>query len=472
MDLKNRRYNPSGELGVEEFRFPYPEDRFDAVVSTSVFTQMRSSEVRHYLEEIHRVMRPGGRCLATFFLVNAESRRLIERGASSQRLCHAVADFFTADPEMPEGAIGFDEETLWNWLEARGFTVGETFYGTWCGRSGPGSYQDIVVFEKTARPSDRAHVVRSGAHLVPCAAGGNVVLDAPLFRLFEHARTETAEQAVRSWSCEENQDRETGRWGLAALGRAGLLPARPDAPAISDPPRAIAARVKVSIVIVNCDGRRHLDGLLPTIADQTYPQIETIVVDNGSRHEPVSWLREAFPWVEVISLPDDAGFAGASNRGASEASGDVLFFLNNDTRLDASAVERLVARLEGEESVGAVVPMIRLMAQPAFVNALGNQIQSRGWARDGYIGHLDLGQLSAVRRVPSASFGAVLVPRKAYETVGPLDESYGYYYEDMDWSWRAKSSGLQILAEPRALVFHAASATSAARPRTFKLRLA
>src|SRR5262249_28040969 len=73
VEVYNPQYNPSGTLKADEFAFPYESNRFAFVFLTSVFTHMRAPEVRHYLDEIYRVLKPGGRCLYTCFLLNAES---------------------------------------------------------------------------------------------------------------------------------------------------------------------------------------------------------------------------------------------------------------------------------------------------------------------------------------------------------------------------------------------------------------
>ena len=82
VDVLNRHYNPEGRLDPEAFEFPYPDEAFDFAFLTSVFTHMRPPEMRHYLGEIRRVLRPGGRCLMTFFLLNEES---LERGSRRPR---------------------------------------------------------------------------------------------------------------------------------------------------------------------------------------------------------------------------------------------------------------------------------------------------------------------------------------------------------------------------------------------------
>ena len=147
VDLFSKNYNPKGNLQASEFSFPYGDGAFDLVLLTSVFTHIFAGDVRHYLEEIHRVLAAGGRCLATYFLLNAESRRLTSGGESSLEIVHELEDCFTANPDVPEAAIGFEEEKMLGWIEEHGLKVRSKYYGSWCGRKDFLSFQDILVLE-------------------------------------------------------------------------------------------------------------------------------------------------------------------------------------------------------------------------------------------------------------------------------------------------------------------------------------
>jgi SAM-dependent methyltransferase len=150
VDLRNGAYNPGGTAPAGEFVFPYEDGEFDLVFLASVFTHMAAPEVRHYLGEIHRVLKPGGRCLATFFLLNREARRLIGEGKSAWDLVHPWGEGFTATPECPEACAGYEEADVRRWLADRLFKVAATWYGLWCGRSllDAFTHQDMIVLHK------------------------------------------------------------------------------------------------------------------------------------------------------------------------------------------------------------------------------------------------------------------------------------------------------------------------------------
>ncbi|WP_165245795.1 class I SAM-dependent methyltransferase [Paludisphaera soli] len=154
-DVYNKHYNPQGAFKAEEFRFPYEDESFDFIFLTSVFTHMFGKDVRHYLDEFRRVLRPGGRCLTTCFLLNDESRPLIRAKRSTFELVHPVGDGYTSNPADPEDAIGFDEGDLLGWLAERGFEVEGKHYGAWCGRPNFLSFQDVLVYRKGDLPAQR-----------------------------------------------------------------------------------------------------------------------------------------------------------------------------------------------------------------------------------------------------------------------------------------------------------------------------
>ena len=86
-DLYNRHYNPVGRVPASDYRFPFEDQSFDFVVLTSVFTHLLPADRDNYISEIARVLRPKGRCFATFFLLNEEARQSLRDGRGSPNLC-------------------------------------------------------------------------------------------------------------------------------------------------------------------------------------------------------------------------------------------------------------------------------------------------------------------------------------------------------------------------------------------------
>jgi ubiquinone/menaquinone biosynthesis C-methylase UbiE len=147
-DVYNRAYNPKGRFQPAEYQFPFAKNSFDFVLLTSVFTHMLTQDMEHYLAEIARALRPKGRCLITFFLLNEESSRLISVGQSSLRFRFCRDGCRIDDDTIEENAVAFPEAHIRALYGRLGFTLETIRYGAWCGRESYLSYQDIVVAQK------------------------------------------------------------------------------------------------------------------------------------------------------------------------------------------------------------------------------------------------------------------------------------------------------------------------------------
>jgi SAM-dependent methyltransferase len=119
VDVFNRAYNPTGRLKPESFDFPYAEEAFDFVFLTSVFTHMLPPTVSNYLSEIRRFIRPEGRCLMTFFILNEASLAAARAGRASRRFIHEGDGYFYDVPDRPEAATAYREEDLLRLIHAK-----------------------------------------------------------------------------------------------------------------------------------------------------------------------------------------------------------------------------------------------------------------------------------------------------------------------------------------------------------------
>jgi len=154
IDVYNKHYNPEGSCQASEYRFPFLDDHFDFVALNSVFTHMSAGEIENYLSEIARVLRPGGRSLITFFLLNAEALELIASGRSTVDLRYQFGPSRAVSRKTPELAIGYDINFVTSLYEKSGLKVSHPIrFGSWCGRSEYLSYQDLVLAVKPAAAS-------------------------------------------------------------------------------------------------------------------------------------------------------------------------------------------------------------------------------------------------------------------------------------------------------------------------------
>jgi len=150
-DIHNSLYNDTGKIRGGEFRFPYPDASFDFVFLTSVFTHMLPEETAHYAREIGRVLRPGGTCFATYFLLDADTIRTLDAGG------HPFAFPYERDRHrlMSEDAdtanVAFDAELVAEMWRDAGMEIRATHLGWWRNettRAQAQAYQDVVIARK------------------------------------------------------------------------------------------------------------------------------------------------------------------------------------------------------------------------------------------------------------------------------------------------------------------------------------
>ena len=301
-----------------------------------------------------------------------------------------------------------------------------------------------------------AGVQLSHAHnrpLLSTPEGGKVALDAALLALWQYANGRSLPEIERGFQADFASP-HTIRAGLACLAEAGLLrreavlpPAAPAAGPVSGPP--------VSAVIVSFNSREWLQECLPSLFEQTYAPLEVIIVDNGSQDGTLAWLAAYHTSVKHVRIYPPVSLSQAINRGVELATGEYFLILNPDIRMQKDALAEMVAVAQSDPGVAAVAAKLRLWWAPPFLNGLGNQVGPFTWGTDNGVGYLDLGQFDHWRELPSACFAAALVPKEAWQAVGPVDEGFPMYYEDSEWCYRSRLLGFKVLAAPRAIVYHA-----------------
>lgn len=220
-------------------------------------------------------------------------------------------------------------------------------------------------------------------------------------------------------------------------------------------------RAEVYIVVLNWNQYALTVDCVRSLLSLDYPEYRVVVVDNGSEDGSVAKLRAEFgDRTEIIANETNLGFAGGSNVGiayALERGAGYVMLLNNDTVVDPNFLSPLVDVLRSENPVGAVTPKIYFMHDPQRLWAAGGEIRWwLGQARSRGRTQLDHGQFDHAGPVDYATGCCLLFTRAALEEVGLLDERYFGYFEDADWSIRARRAGFQIWYEPTSKIWHVA----------------
>jgi GT2 family glycosyltransferase len=229
----------------------------------------------------------------------------------------------------------------------------------------------------------------------------------------------------------------------------------------------------ITAVILNYNAEPPmLDRCLRSLAAQSYGNLEVLLVDNASRPESLQGLA-AHPDVRVLRLDRNLGFSGGMNRGIAAARGALVLLLNFDVELDPGCAGELAKVLGQDERIAGVAPKTVFVHDRHLIDNVGTLIDRAGAAFNMGIGQLDIGQYDVSERVFGACFAAALFRKRAFaeDAVGPLDESYFMYYEDVDWCYRANMLGWHFRTAPGALVAHVHSASVRHLDYSFKYYL-
>ncbi|MCX7740938.1 MAG: glycosyltransferase family 2 protein, partial [Meiothermus sp.] len=183
-----------------------------------------------------------------------------------------------------------------------------------------------------------------------------------------------------------------------------------------------------------------------------YPRFRLLVLDNASPNDSVERLREAFPGLELLPLPQNLGFAGGNNQGLRRALAEgaaYVWLLNPDTRPDPGALSAMVRLAEGDPKVGAVGAVIYEMERPERVQAWGGGEVVLNWGLIRLLTHPK--QLPRLSYISGAS---LLIKREVLERVGFLDEGFFMYGEDCDYGLRLRKAGFRLAVASEARVLH------------------
>jgi hypothetical protein len=202
------------------------------------------------------------------------------------------------------------------------------------------------------------------------------------------------------------------------------------------------------------------------LLEDSLPIAEIIVVDNASTDGSAAMVRERFPGVQLIENRENVGFAAANNQAIAQARGRVLFLLNPDAYLRPGALQGLIGFFDAHPEAAAVGPNVLnsdgtwqaavfrfptlwdLWCEAVFLSVLFPR--SRLFARKEIGGF----QRDHVREVDWIQGCALAVRRAVWDAVGPFDEGYWMYVEELDWCRRANQQGYRLFFTPDAEVVH------------------
>ncbi|HEX5069593.1 MAG TPA: glycosyltransferase family 2 protein [Vicinamibacterales bacterium] len=231
------------------------------------------------------------------------------------------------------------------------------------------------------------------------------------------------------------------------------------------PPLADSDLPAVTVVVLNWNGRRHLEGCFESLKAMPYPagRLDVVLVDNASDDGSVAEVRSRWPWVRVHVNDRNEGFARGCNRGASLRSGSsIVAFVNNDIRVDARWLAELVQPIVRGEAVATTSKM--LSWDGSRIDSAGGGMNFHGMGLQYGYKDVPASEHDRPRRTLFPCGGAMAIDAAVFEACGGFDPEFFAYYEDVDLGWRLWVQGHEVRYVPTSVCWHHHHGTSAHLP--------
>lgn len=238
--------------------------------------------------------------------------------------------------------------------------------------------------------------------------------------------------------------------------------------------KMIAKAPLITIVIVNYNGKHFLGECFTSLKNSDYPRdrFEVIFVDNASKDESVKYVKETFPWVRILALDKNYGFAEGNNRGVQLAGGDFIFLLNSDTVVESTCISKLVKTMETDTAIGCCIPKIYFYDTPEVLDSAGSAFDNLGFCWSLSFKQEDSKEDNEMKEVPMATACALLFRRSILSQTYLFDSSFFMAYEELDFNLRVRELGYKIKLVPTARINHRFSASQqtyfSTQPTVFK----
>ena len=212
----------------------------------------------------------------------------------------------------------------------------------------------------------------------------------------------------------------------------------------------------VSIIVLNWNGKEHLQECLISVLKTTYSPIEIIVADNGSTDGSVQLVRSCFATVIVLENGNNLGYAEGNNRGIEIAKGKYVVTLNNDVIVEPGWLDKPIEFLEKDHRLLAVCGRQMNYYDRSKIDSLfhypGPELLFL------QAGHGETMEQNSMFAMPgyviAINGGSGIYRKKMFVELGGFDRNYFFYNEETDLCMRAFLKGWSCLFVPQSVVYH------------------
>jgi GT2 family glycosyltransferase len=209
---------------------------------------------------------------------------------------------------------------------------------------------------------------------------------------------------------------------------------------------------KISVIIVNYNGKQLLEKCLESLFKINYDNFEVILVDNNSTDESMEFVSKNHPSVIITKLDSNKGFAEPNNIASKIAKGDYLLFLNNDTIVTANFISEMIKIIENDKKIGICQSL--LLKLDGSIDSSGDFIDEIG------VVYNSKTKIKDIREISSARGASMLIQKKIFDRLGGFDEKFFFSFEDVDLGWRTWISGYKVVIVPNSIVYHSPGSTT------------
>lgn len=209
---------------------------------------------------------------------------------------------------------------------------------------------------------------------------------------------------------------------------------------------------KVSIIVLNYNGGEFLKNCLKSLSAVSYPDLEVIVVDNGSSDGSFETVSDFYPDAVAIKNEKNLGFAAGNNVGvryAMENGADYVLLLNQDTEVEPDFLQKLIDVAENNPKAGILSPLIFWKRT------------DKVWFSGGKVNWLNMKSIHLTDLKKGMPYESdfitgcsILIKREVIEKIGSLSEKFFLYWEDADFSFRARKNGYLAMVVPESVIYH------------------
>ncbi len=217
------------------------------------------------------------------------------------------------------------------------------------------------------------------------------------------------------------------------------------------------------MVVVNWNRRELLRSCLRSLASQTHPNFQVVVVDNGSEDGSPAMVRElmsAYPvTLHLITNDVNRGFCAANNQGFAASRSELIALLNNDAEAEPGWLAALEEVIRTGDAVGMAASKVLVWEDPRRIDKAGHLMYPDGQNRGRGSGQLDVGQFDRIEETLWPDGCAAMYRRAMLDEVGGFDEDFFAYADDAELGLRGRIAGWMCLYAPAAVVRHHRGAT-------------